>query len=190
MARPVGRSDEAELEVSLAGDPDAETSLRIGLRNTGEEPITVDRELVFLLGIVAWAPSGEAIELEEIGDVLYPGQADLKARLIVLEPGQSVWREVNLSEGFKCFVASRGALFTNGRHVHFPNAGEVCVRTVPGSVVSRVDVFYGGRGMIVRDGLAWYFGMPYRSLGLYDEQLKAALPMAGGSSGGCDAGCE
>ena len=96
-------SPKAFLEASLSGDGENPV-LTIRLRNTGDVPIVVDKELVFLPDIVLMDNERRVIPFKETRAVEKPAVSVLKRRLATLEPGEEIERQVRLRKGFKRFV--------------------------------------------------------------------------------------
>lgn len=104
MDQPTSRSfPKVLLEAFLSGD-EQNPVLTIRLRNTGDAPIVVDKELVFLPDIVLLDNERCALPFKEIRAIQKPVVSVLKSRLVTLKPGEEIEREVNLRKGFKRFV--------------------------------------------------------------------------------------
>lgn len=78
--------------------------LTIRLRNSGNVPLLVDKELVFLPDIVLLDNERWAIPFREIRAIERPAVCVLKSRLATLKPGDQIERQVHLRRGFKRFV--------------------------------------------------------------------------------------
>jgi hypothetical protein len=76
----------------------------ITLRNVGQVPLIVDRELVFGLAVEAFGPGDEGpINLDVVRVLPRPTPAELARRFVRLEPGEEVRRNVDLTDGFAAF---------------------------------------------------------------------------------------
>ena len=93
----------ASLKAFLSGDSENPV-LGIRLRNIGDVPIMVDKELVFLPKIVLVDNERHAIPFKEIRAIEKPAASILKSRLATLKPGEEIERQVHLRKGFKQFV--------------------------------------------------------------------------------------
>jgi len=91
------------LEASLSGDGENPV-LTIRLRNAGDVPIVVDKELVFLPNIVLMDNERRVIPFKEIRAIEKPAVSVLKSRLATLKPGEEIERQVRLRKRFKRFV--------------------------------------------------------------------------------------
>jgi len=96
-------SPKASLVASLLGDAEKPV-LSIRLRNTGDVPILVDKELVFLPEIVLVDNERHAIPFKEIRAIEKPTASVLKNRLVTLKSGEEIERQVHLRKGVKRFV--------------------------------------------------------------------------------------
>ena len=97
----------ASLVASLLGDAEKPV-LSIRLRNTGNVPIIVDKELVFLPELVLVDNEHRAISFKEIRAIEKPAVSVLKSRLVTLKPGEEIERHVRLRKEFKRFVTGIG----------------------------------------------------------------------------------
>lgn len=101
---PISKSSpKASLEASLSGDRENPT-LTVQVRNTGDVPIVVDKELVFLPDIVLVDNERRVIPFREIRAIEKPEISILKSRLATIKPGEEIERQVHLRKGFKRFV--------------------------------------------------------------------------------------
>ncbi len=101
-------SPKASLEASLSGGSE-DLTLTIRLHNSGDVPIVVDKELVFLPDIVMVDSEKRAISFSQIRSAFdKPRPSVLKTRLVTLKPGEAIKREVHLRKGFKQFVTGIG----------------------------------------------------------------------------------
>ncbi len=96
--------DGIRLHVQLQGRDDS-PELIVVLHNGSAGPITVDRNLVIGLAITLIEQDGFDIWLDDVGDggaeVL--SAEEVRGRLVVVAPGESLQRRINLRLGFKVF---------------------------------------------------------------------------------------
>ena len=115
-AAKLASQQQSELELSY--DQDSST-LTIELHNTGEIPIKVDKELVFMVDVLALMRDGSPAEMEYIADLERETPADFSNRFTDVAPGKSIYREVDLGGRHKAFYAAVGTDLSNGRHIAF-----------------------------------------------------------------------
>lgn len=87
--------------------------LTVTLRNKSLQSIRVDSELVFLLTIFAIDRSHSSVPLDEVQVLNAPDRRTLDRRLVLLPPGGSVQRTLDLHGPFKQFTC--GASFPHGK---------------------------------------------------------------------------
>jgi hypothetical protein len=123
-------SERVILEASLSGPAD-DPILSIRLQNSGKVPIIVDKELVFLPAIFMSDSEKRNIGFTEISDIDRPSPSDLGSRLISLNPGEEIKRDLHLRKGFKQFVTGIGEpSLPNGREAPKVTAYE-CLSLMP-----------------------------------------------------------
>ena len=93
------------LEASLSGD-DANPVLTIRLTNIGEVPVIVDKELMLMLKIQFCHSTKEKLIMYRkfIDYIEFPEVSELESRLILLEPGEKIKRQIPLREGYEDFT--------------------------------------------------------------------------------------
>ena len=109
----VEKEPKLSLEASLSGD-DANPVLTVRLTNIGEVPVIVDKELVYMLGISSWRVDDEEklSRLEYIDSFHIPRAFEMEKRLLPLEPGKKLERQICLRKVYVQYLAVE--LFTMG----------------------------------------------------------------------------
>lgn len=168
---------QAELRLSvLTADP-RDLTLLLELWNTGKVPFKVDRELVFLVSVGASGARGEPLGWEHFAAAPYPGKEALTARPMVVEPGESVQRMVDLTHGFKQVVAMTGMYAAGQKNAgsDFAQGHEDLYRLPPLGWPSSVWAVYEPPGYVTAAGLNVYTGGSFSSMDLYEGLLWAEV---------------
>lgn len=112
MSRPMREGLHAELRAEAVG-PAEECRILVTLANVGSVPFTVDKDLVF--GLRVEVPDvGVPTERWEHQRTLDRADLDTMApRFVKVQPGQTVTREINLSDGFAVLWRAV-AMYTDG----------------------------------------------------------------------------
>jgi hypothetical protein len=168
------------LQLQLAGS-DHDAILVVRLLNGGTSPITVDREMVFLVDVEVKAPDGSEVPLEMVREMERSASqvADWRSRFVQLLPGRTLERRLVLREGFSRFVVLTGSSVTaDGEVMHDRmDACELLYRLPEGvrlRDIGEIIVTYNEyRGF--REGLLRYTGLDSRTLDLYEGPLKVAI---------------
>lgn len=158
------RKGELSLSVLAAGP--SELVLTLQFRNVGKVPLKVDRDLVFLVHMDAVGPRSEKIKLENAGGGPRADRTEMEERIVSLEPGESISRQIDLLHGFREFYAVQLLVpRPEGHDRCVTQAGESLCRVPDGTWPARVFVRYGRTSM--EDALGSYAD------DLYDEPLWA-----------------
>lgn len=166
----------ATLEVQKRGTHD-NPALLIALRNTGDRPIKVDRELVFLTYVTATTADGTVIPFEEDAsvDVTRPAPQSLKDRFVSLLPGEAISRLIELRGGFKVFQCGIGFGGEQGTAVSSYEAfARLPADTTPDTMIVTYKVGYG-----FREGFRQYAGFDSASLDLFEGPLEQRVDCQG-----------
>ena len=159
----------AKIDVALYGTKE-KPILVLKIKNIGVNPIKVDHELVFLVTIKIVGPNETPLELEEAKSIPVPDRKTLKKRFVQLQPGQSIQREIELTNSFKYFEYGIGTSDT----VIMVTAYEVLCRLPGQADPKRIEIFYGPFYGF-REGFAQYTGLESTDLGLFEGPLQTSI---------------
>lgn len=160
------------LEVRQQGEAE-EISFVLTLRNSGNEDVVVDEELVFLVNVF---PTNEKRHVRLNVKDLEPPKLDAagwKKRFVTVPPGQSIARHIDLRKGFKNFEYGV-AIRANG--VEVPGGGSEAICSVPPEEeVTRVYINYGAQNLGFYLPFLGYTGLDPRDLNLFDGPTNPVI---------------
>ena len=160
-----------QAELALSYNPE-ESKLIVELHNTGQVPIRVDRELVFMITVTPLSKTGSPIRMEPIDKVRASQSADFSNRFIDIAVGQSVHRVVDLGSGFKYFWHGVGM---RDPDVGFFSFAEEAFHRLPTSQeLSSIRVKYAPDFAFERC-FEEYTKLKLSTLGLYQGPLKRTI---------------
>jgi hypothetical protein len=171
-AQAADKPPRAELNLSYVPDGPA---LVIELRNTGQTPIKVDRELVLLVDVTFVAADGSVIDPNRLDGVKPP--PDFRGRFITIAPGQKLQRTLSLKEGFERFAWGWGTVMKGDASYHIPTAYVAPYRLPAGAKPASVRVRYEPGGFMYRDCFKLHTGLELDSLGLYPGPLQKQIAL-------------
>ena len=170
------------LTIEIRG-PEQEPVLLVSLVNGGDAAITVDRELVILLGVCVVGRDGSDVELEAVpAEDRDRERYRARDRFVELAPGQVLTRRLTLRKGFLCFEYGVGSSFSPDGAIHHDRttAYETCYRLPPGFDMRNaraVSVTYG-RGWGFPEAFRGYTGVDSSEVGLFAEPLRADIDVS------------
>ena len=160
-----------QVELRLSYEP-ADASLIIELHNTGELPIRVDRELVFMVSIVPLNKSGSPIRMEPIDKMEASQSLDFSDRFVDIPRGLIIRRTVDLETGFKYFWHGVGM---RDPDVGFFSFSREAFHRLPTSrELGSIRVTYGPDFAFERC-FEEYTKLKLSTLGLYQIPLKSTI---------------
>ena len=150
-----------------------DSELSVSLKNIGQKPILVDRELVFLLSIYPLTQDREVISPEGESAVPKLPSSSFKDRFVVLNAGESVSRTIRWDEPHKVFVCAISY------PDHAVSAYESYVDLPLKEDVSEIEIDYG-YGYGSREGLEFYLWGAQFLKSIYEGPLEVRLPLRRG----------
>ncbi len=158
------------LNLKLHGSPE-DARLDVTLKNEGDTIVVVDRKLVFLFRIECFTPKGERIDLEHVRTLKAPARnaKEWEKRLLLLKPGDTVVRKIQLQKGFTVYWA----MISTHHQIACGESLERIPRTKP---VHGIRVSYG-RFTGYPEGLAFkhYTGLSSNRLTRLSVPIKASI---------------
>lgn len=170
----------ARMDLSAMGRNEG-TILIIRITNTEEEPILVDRKLIFGLSIAVAKPrvDGRAFWPEEIeNEPIITDPPNKESRFVELKPQQSIVRKVAIFKGFYDF-GGYGYGFSSEGNVSIPGY-ETKVRIPTDEIDSRDRIVVshgGGRDIFFVHEVKKYIGADLSQMKLYRQSLSGAVAL-------------
>lgn len=144
----------------------------VALRNTGDVPLVVDRDLVMGIAVEAYGPDGSRIR-EEPGPATQPAtKEEPRKRPAALPPGESLSRTLSLKQGWRVLEGGQG-IDSQQRTIAVTGYEEI-VRLPEGARPCRITVSYG-RTAQFWDHFLGYTGLSPKEAGLYLGPLEQTV---------------
>ncbi len=144
-----------------------DATLLVKLTNSGDKPIFVDSELVFMVCVTPVDQNGQTIVTEEESLVPTIDKKSVKTRFIRLQPGTSLERIIDLKKPFQEFVWAYSDKMKNSAYER--------MAAIPKNMsVTELRISYGV-GFLLKEALESYLGEWPKDL--YDEQLTCSVPI-------------
>jgi hypothetical protein len=147
----------ASLDAALCGTVD-NPFLCVRLRNIGDLPLMVDKELVFLPDIILIGNGNYAVSYDNTAHVDKPSAGDLKGRLIFLKRGEEIKREIYLRKGFKRFVFGMSVPSMSGDDIYPKITGCETISKIPVNENPVGIMILCRPGYAFEEGLQLYIG--------------------------------
>jgi hypothetical protein len=156
--------------------PQEDPRIAVSLTNTGDVPFRVDRDLVLGLRVFSPGLGAPADRWEHVGLKPRPDMEGAAARFVLLAPGKSVTREIELKTGFAVFwhATARYKDGTEGVLTH-----EYIVRLPQGSHPYELIMDYSLR-LEDSGALRDYTGLDIEALGPFPDRVTALLTFQAG----------
>ena len=143
--------------------------LTIRLENRGRQPIRIDRELVFLVGIGVVDSEGTGVDMHFVSALPKPSSGDLAKRFLLLPPGEVVERQIAQGQDFKKFMSA----------ISWPTEQLQAYESLwrfPSDLrdVSEISVTYGP-GYRTNEALESYVGLSVLPPDLYQGPLSSTI---------------
>ncbi len=169
------KTKQGRLEVAVWQDRD-EWLVKISLRNTGDIPIIVDRELVMGFTIEVDGSEGARIERESETEPDRSSSEVRRKRLASLAPNQTLSRTLSLTRGWRVLVGGEG-VDSQSRTIAVTGYEETVGR--PTNAKPRMVTVRYGKTAYFWEGFLGFTGISPKEAGLYLGPLEQSIELVG-----------